>query len=336
MEIMVDPRTGIPSGALSKLDSTDILPVNASADGSRILAGRGHAWDDIYVGDLRENGARLDPPRRLSLSQGEDYPISWASDSKTILFTSDRTGKRRLFTQRIDQESATLLDTGPDIVGDPQVTPDSASVLYWSFPQAAGNSGAKSGSIMKIPLAGGAPVHVTESAFDNTTEFRCPTRAAASCILGRWEKDEVIFSWLDSVRDAGKEIVRTKLSDRDNYVTWDISPDGSRIALAFFEAPVVKIRILDLKSASQRDLLLPAGWGVWDVAWSSNGDSLLLAAQTANGYFLATFALDGKSHVLLDRGCNQWLSYLKPSPDGRHLFFTQQSFEHNLWLLENF
>jgi serine/threonine protein kinase/Tol biopolymer transport system component len=336
MEIMVNPQSGMPSGALSKLDSTDILPVNASADGSRILAGRGHAWDDIYVGDLKENGTRLEPPRRLSLSQSEDYPISWASDSKTILFTSDRTGKRRLFTQRIDQESATLLDTGPDLVGDPQITPDSASVLYWSFPQATVNSGAKSGSIMKIPLAGGAPVRVMESSFDSTTEFRCPTRPAASCILGRWEKGEVIFSRLDSARDVGKEIVRTKLSDRDNYVTWDISADGARIALAFFDAPAVKIRILDLKGASQRDLLLPAGWGIWDVAWASNGESLLVAAQTKNGYFLATLGFDGKTHVLLDRGRNLWLSYLKPSPDGRHLFFTQQSFEHNLWLLENF
>jgi WD40 repeat protein len=185
-------------------------------------------------------------------------------------------------------------------------------------------------------LAGGAPAHVAESSFDNTTEFRCPTRHASSCILSRWEKGEVIFSWLDSVHDPGKEIVRTKLPDRDNYITWDISPDGTRIALASYDAPAAKIRILDLKSGTQRDLQLPAKWGVWDVTWSSNGDSLLLAAQSVDGYFLASLTLDGKTHVLLDRGRNQWLSYQKPSPDGRHLFFTQQSFEHNLWLLENF
>jgi Tol biopolymer transport system component/predicted Ser/Thr protein kinase len=336
MEIMVDPVTGKPSGTLSKLDATNMVPLNASSDGTRILGGRGRAWDNVYVGDLKENSARLDSPRRLTLTESIDYPMSWASDSKTILFTSDRTGKHRLFTQKIDQESAAMLDTGPDVAGDAQITPDGISALYWSFPQATANSGAKSGSIMKIPLAGGAPVHVTESPFDNTTEFRCPTRPAASCILSRWEKGEVIFSWLDSVHDPGKEIVRTKLSDRDNYITWDIAPDGSRITLAFYDAPAMKIRILDLKSGTQRDLQVPAGWSVWDVAWSSNGDSLLLAAQSEDGYFLATLALDGKTHVLLDRGRNQWLSLLKPSPDGRHLFFTQQSFENNLWLLENF
>ena len=336
METMVDPVTGKPSGALLKLDATAVLPLNASSDGSRILAGRGHAWDNVYVGDLKENGAQLETPHRLTLTESTDYPMSWSGDSKTILFTSDRTGKHRLFTQKIDQENAAMLDTGPDVVGDAQITPDGGSALYWSFPQATANSGAKSGSIMKIPLTGGAPIRVTESLFDDTTEFRCPTRAAASCILGRWEKGEMIFTWLDSARDAGKEIVRTKLSYRENYLTWDISPDGSRIALAFFDAPTVKIRILDLKSASQRDLQVPAGWGVWDVTWSSNGDSLLLAAQSPDGYFLAVLALDGKTHVLLNGGRNKWLSYLKPSPDGRHLFFAQQSFENNLWLLENF
>ena len=334
MEIMVDPRTGEPSGALSKLDSTDVLPLNASVDGSRILGGRGHAWDNVYVGDVKEGGTRLDTPRRLTLTESIDYPMGWTSDSKTILFTSDRTGKRRLYTQRFDQEGAVLLDTGSDVVGDAQITPDSASALYWSFPQATANSGAKTGSIMKIPLAGGVPVHVTESPFDDTTEFRCPSRPSAPCILTRWEKGELIFSWLDSARDSGKEIVRTKLSGRENYLTWGISPDGARIALAFFEGGTVKIRILDLQGGPQRDLQFPGT--VWDVTWASTGENLLLAAQSPSGYFLATLALGGKSQVLLDRGRNQWVSYLKPSPDGRHMFFAQQSFEHNLWLLENF
>jgi hypothetical protein len=40
--------------------------------------------------------------------------------------------------------------------------------------------------------------------------------------------------------------------------------------------------------------------------------------------------------VLLDQGTNHWLSATCPSPDGRRLAFSQQTFESNVWLLENF
>jgi hypothetical protein len=46
--------------------------------------------------------------------------------------------------------------------------------------------------------------------------------------------------------------------------------------------------------------------------------------------------LHDKIRVLLDRGRSQWLGSPCPSPDGRHSAFSQQTFEKNAWLLENF
>jgi Tol biopolymer transport system component len=63
---------------------------------------------------------------------------------------------------------------------------------------------------------------------------------------------------------------------------------------------------------------------------------VLVAAQSKEGYFIARIDLDGKTHVLLDRGRNQWLGRPTPSPDGHRLAFSQQAFEANAWLLENF
>jgi hypothetical protein len=40
--------------------------------------------------------------------------------------------------------------------------------------------------------------------------------------------------------------------------------------------------------------------------------------------------------MLLDRGRNQWLASALPSPDGRYLAFSQQTFDYNVWLVKNF
>jgi Tol biopolymer transport system component len=55
-----------------------------------------------------------------------------------------------------------------------------------------------------------------------------------------------------------------------------------------------------------------------------------------SGYFIAKLDLDGKTHVLLNRGRNQFLSNLVSSPDGRRLAFSQATFDLNAWLLEDF
>jgi Tol biopolymer transport system component len=45
---------------------------------------------------------------------------------------------------------------------------------------------------------------------------------------------------------------------------------------------------------------------------------------------------DGKTRVLLNQGRDHWLANPVASPDGRHFAFSQQTFENNVWLLEDF
>jgi Tol biopolymer transport system component len=95
------------------------------------------------------------------------------------------------------------------------------------------------------------------------------------------------------------------------------------------------MRLVDLRNGTERPLQLPQGWRIWSLSWDTEGKGVLVAAQTRS-YFLARIDLDGKYHVLLDSGRNQWLSSPKPSPDGRYLAYSQLTFETNAWLLENF
>ncbi len=96
--IVVDPRTGRASGKASRLTSwhgVGVFATSVSRDGSRLVVWKTRNWNDVYVGELKESGTRLDPPRRLTVSDTRDLPNAWTPDSRTVLFESDRTGRRQ-------------------------------------------------------------------------------------------------------------------------------------------------------------------------------------------------------------------------------------------------
>jgi Tol biopolymer transport system component len=88
-EIMTDPRTGMPSGKPAKITSWAGLSPSGpsvSRDGSRLVVTNWRIRDDVYVGELKEKGTRLDSPKRLTVSDSTDYPSAWTRDSRTIQY----------------------------------------------------------------------------------------------------------------------------------------------------------------------------------------------------------------------------------------------------------
>ena len=89
---------------------------------------------------------------------------------------------------------------------------------------------------------------------------------------------------------------------------WSVSPEGLRVAVSSWNQVREKIRILDLRNRRERNLQLPHGWYILNLSWAADGDSLSAAAKSkSTGFFIARIELEGKSHVLLNRGRNQWL-----------------------------
>jgi Tol biopolymer transport system component/predicted Ser/Thr protein kinase len=336
-EIVTDPQTGKPSGKPSEITTWGVQSqaVSASRDGRRLVTVKGHARDDVYVGELKEKGTRMDSPKRLTLSESIDYVSEWTRDSKAILFDSDRTGRRQIFRQQLDQESAERLIQGPDDEDGAQISPDGAWILYWSAPHGRGNSSSTPSRLMRFPVAGGSPEQVLEIPRDTVTDFLCPSRPANPCVMAGWEQGQLIFSAVDPIHGRGNAIARTKMG-KPGMLDWCVTNDASRIAIVSPDQLPEKIRILDLRNGTERDVQLPKGWGIWNQSWAADGSAVFATAQSTSGYFIARIDPDGKTHVLLDRGRNQWLARPTPSPDGHHLAFSQQTFEANAWLLENF
>jgi serine/threonine protein kinase len=336
-ELKVDPRSGKPTGELTKSTILDAVTVGASADGTRLIGIKFHARDDVYVGELKRNGTSLDTPYRFTVSESKDLPSSWTHDSKTIFFDSDRLGVRQIFKQQLGQETAQPLTQGPNAHEQAELTPDGAWILTWASAPSSAQPPLTTHKLMRIPVSGGSPEQILEAAADDSSiDYRCPSGTTASCVLSGWDQGQLIFASLDPVNAKGKELARTKLARPGDDIDWSVSPDGTRIAISSPGLLGEEVRVLDSLHATEHTLKLAKGWFIWSIDWSADGDSLLMAAQSKSGYFLTRLELNGKSSVLLDRGRNQWLARVKPSPDGQHLAFAQQVFQTNAWLIENF
>jgi eukaryotic-like serine/threonine-protein kinase len=339
-EIMVDPQTGKPFDQptrIMNLHGLRLYTPSVSRDGQRLVVIKSHVRLDVYVGELKEEGTRLDPPTRLTESDSFDSVSAWTHDSKAVLFVSNRTGKYEIFRQQLGQDTAEPLIQGPVGVnaGVAEMSPDGRWILYWLWSPSTKTSSV-SQAVMRIPVAGGSPEKILELHPDWTTYSHCPSRTG-SCVLSRWEKGQLIFYALDPDRGQGKELARTKLALSESG-WWSVSPDGLRIAISDKDQLPEQVRILDLRNGTERNLPLPRGWKLWQHNWAADSNALFAGAQfKSTGNMIIRIELDGKTRVLLDGGRSQWLGICCPSsPDGRHLAFSQWTDQSNAWLLENF
>ncbi len=333
--IATDPSTGKPSGKPTRVTNwhgAGPSSMSVTRDGSRLVLQKTSLRNDVYVGEFKDNGTRLDSSNRLTFSQSSDTPTAWM-DSKTILIASTRTGRDQLFKQKLDQDTAEPLIPGPDNQDTAELSPDDGWILYWSFPRS--DAGLPPLDVMRLPAGGGSPEKLLEFPQDPTTFFHCPSGSSGSCALSLLEGDDLIFYALSPLKGKGKELARTKLG-KVTGLDWMISPDGSRIALQCDQLRR-QVRVLDLGRGTQRDVSLPKGWILWKLNWAPGGSALLMSVQSrSTGYMIARMEMDGKTQVLLNRGRNQWLSDLSLSRDGRHLAFSVRTWEGNIWMLENF
>jgi len=320
-QIHADPRTGKASGEPAKITNWygfALWQPSVSKDGARMVVTKTRFRNDVYLAQLKESGTVLDPPRRFTLSDSRDLPDAWTRDNTAILFESDRAGRFQIFRQELGHDTAEPLIQGPDDERGATLSPDGAWILYWTTPPGA--SPPASLRLMRTRTAGGPAEEILETPFTSSTSVDCP-HVGASCVFSRREQAQLVFYALDPLLGVGKEVARIPMPAGQ----WSISPEGTRIAVEVTSG----IGILDLHTKAERNLPLP--WEVNSLTWAADGKSLFVGR-----YLIARIELDGKIRVLLNQGRNVWLNSLVPSPDGRYLAISGQSWDSNVWLLENF
>ncbi|HWS97641.1 MAG TPA: hypothetical protein VN620_14330, partial [Candidatus Methylomirabilis sp.] len=336
-KINVSAADGHPKGTanpIAKFENFVLGDLSTTRDGKTLSVLRAKIYLNVYVGATAQNGARLEAVRRLTSHHSFEQPSAWTADSSSILFSSNRNGTSNIFRQNIQGQTAerVLGSSDADAKGA-TFTPDGAWILYEVTPKGDSNASAGAVRLMRAPASGGSPDVVLEVAPSVDSGYTCPRHANAICIWSEKTQKEITFYELDPLRGKGKELAKCEIGSRP-YYGWDVSPDGHHLAVVSSIGPYV--RTIELATGKTRDVPVPGDWLLQSVGWSADGRGLFMTLWTPRGFTLGHVDLAGNAQVLLNKGFDQWMTGPIASPDGRYLAFSAQTWDSNVWLLEDF
>jgi len=347
-QVKLDTQTGEPVEKPTRLTNWSGFRMDDpgfSADGRRLSFLRSSLQSTLYVADLRAGGTELSTPVRLTLNEGWNVPLGWSEDSKTIVYLSDRNGHSELLRQADGEESVQSIATLEDSPLDARISADGAWVFYLSPPKGWGS--AQRVGLMKMPITGGAPQLLLTSSYGADPGLRCARHSSAACILAEQTSDHtaLVFTEVDPVRGRGRERARFGMeATAAAQYDWDLSPDGTRIAI--LQQSEATITLLSLSDNSTLHFSVEDRPKLFSLDWSADGDGLFVSALANGGFTLFHLDLNGNAQRLwyiqggIRRPGDLFLPPLAPSavpsPDGRHVVIQSQAVNANMWLLENF
>jgi eukaryotic-like serine/threonine-protein kinase len=305
-----------------------IWNANVTADGKRLVFLRGSSHSTIHVADLDTSGARLRNLRHFTLDESINFTQDWTNDSSSVIFTSNRSGKFGLYKQSLQADHPELLTMTN--LRDTPATPDGNWILGVTYPRS--NDPKFPDQLLRIPLAGGAPEPLT-TVLPESAVF-CARPPVNLCVLAEQIEDRTvtIFSSLDALHGRGRELARIPSDPNIGYWDFDLSPDGTRLAVS--GNPDGPIHILSLRGEPERQLHSTLR-NVQEFHWAANSNGLYVPTHSPEGAKLFYLDLRGNARLLWeDRGAN-W-TWARPSPDGRHLAISSVGNSNNVWMMENF
>ena len=332
--VRLDPRTGKledKSARITNWVGFSFASPTGTADGKRLAFLKWNFQSNVYVAELEAGGAKLTTPRRLTLDERNDWPTAWTSDSRAVLFWSDRNGPHQIFKQNTDQETAETIVAGPDQAWMPRMSPDGVSILYVSSPQGFGGTSSR---IMLVPSGGGAPWSVMElPRFNN---YACPRPPSDVCLVGQFTEDgkKLTLSAFAPLQGKAQEVLTLDVHP-GGVNNWMPSPDGSRIVFMDYNPLEGRIRLLSLKGEPERDIVVKGWAGFNSVDWAADGKSLFVSSQSPTSSTLLRVDMEGRATPLWEqRGA--WRTWAIAAPNGREVAIQGMTSSSNVWIIENF
>jgi Tol biopolymer transport system component len=347
-EIRVDEESGKPKGAPRRItDWTGFSFGNLqfTADGKRLVFLNGRGQSDVYLAALASSGNELKSPQRLTLDDRMDWPGGWSADSKTVLFYSDRNGSFDIYKQNANEKNAQVVVNGAEEKWAPQMSPDGKWVVYMQWPNVVKGPAPTSGMLMRVPLAGGPAEAVMEikghprfgtgdplDTAGGFPSFRCVVQGQM-CALAEEGDGKIAFTSFDPVKGRKSEVWKTDAQAIDT--DWDLSPDGTRLAVSTYDYAAADVQIVSLAGgATQKFSASP--WTQLDaIAWAADGKSLFLASFSSRGTaILHEDFSTGPKQIFKDPSLDIFV--LSPSPDGHTLAFGPTVWNSNAWTIAPF
>jgi len=333
-QIRIDPRSGEPIERPRRITNWAgfcVGSTSVTSDSKRLAFGEWRPHNSIYVAELQASGTRITTPARLTLDDGWNNALAWTADSKSVLFFSDRDGAKGLFKQALDQNTAERISNAKEdgYVLDACVSPDGSWVFYRSNPESAPPVPAK---LMRVPITGGSPQLVLTANLEGGP--RCAKYPATLCAIAERSTDrkQLVFADFDGAKGQGPELAELKTEAAADY-QWDLSPDGTRIAI--LKSRDSGIQILSLNNRESQEITV-TGWNfLTSAVWAADGKGLFVDSRNEQGPVFLIVNLKGDVRVLWEHARSA-ATYGVPSPDGRHLAMQRWIVDGNMWMMENF
>jgi len=327
--VPVDAKTGKPQGKPTQVSSGAgrIGGLSLSKNGSRLLLWRANTQPGVFITDRAGVGGRFSSPRRLTLDENTNVASGWTPDGQEVLLLSARSGKKKLYRQRIDRPAPEL------ILDEEAVLPrmgDDRHVFYISRDKTKIEPNVK---LMSVPLSGGAPEVLLE--MRDLYVYECSSGSAPVCLISTENVDRSgRIDQFDLTKRTTKEIFRYPAVKE--AVNWTLSPDGTTLAMVR-TGEDAKVTFMDIRDRTTREVLLPGWASLNNIDWAAGGRSVLAIAQTAAGNSVVLeIEPSGKSEVRLEGDKSAHYLWAIESPDGKHVLLEQVTGENNVWLIENF
>jgi DNA-binding winged helix-turn-helix (wHTH) protein len=325
--ISVDERTGkaVDQPQPVTEGQGSIGGLNATSDGTRLVLWRGSTTLQAFIGRFEAGSHQFKAPRRLTLDTNGSIAEAWTSDSKAVLFVSNRNGTWKLFKQNIDEAAAEVLVEGRSKFL-PRLSADGSQVLYL----AASKPGDVSfpASLMSKPLAGGPPRRVLQE--KGIINYQCARTPSDLCIFSKLVGSDLIFVSFDLEHGAGRELTRIP----NGYTNWSLSPDGSRLAV-FLDRHL--IRFISPITGAAKDVVVK-DWPLFAGDWSADSKSVFMPSVTPE-FTPVILAIKeaGMAEVVLEGNANTNFAWMIQSPDGRYGILEMPiPGDNNAWMVDRF
>ncbi len=168
--------------------------------------------------------------------------------------------------------------------------------------------------------------------------YACGSSPSSSCVVAELKDSRVSFFHLDPLKGRGQEIASVA-GYKGMEPRWDLSPDGTRIAIVDEGETKGEIRILNI--ADQRFTVLRVLDSKWQelqqITWAADGKQMFVLALSGPSCSLLSIDAKGDPRVLQEMPAGAaWVSTITASPDGKRLAFTKRVHTADVMLLENF
>jgi Tol biopolymer transport system component/DNA-binding winged helix-turn-helix (wHTH) protein len=301
--------------------------LSVSADGKRLILWRANSFPQVYLAEIDAATGRFKPARRLSLDDSTNQVYAWTPDSRTVFFSSNRSGTTKLYRQAIDQAVPELLVEGRgNFVA--RLNPEDTQVLFVdgfnpvdpALPQ----------HILSVPLQGGTPRVVLQ--WPSIQNIQCAQSPSKLCLFDSLEGSTAHFYTFDPQDGKTKEFATIKVKGGLN---WNLSRDGSQLALVL-EPLGRTVTFMAVSDKATHEVELNQ-WRLTNVDWAPDSKSVLVLGRTENGsQAILGVEPNGNHRVLLEGDSATQLWWAVESPDGRYLALNVVTGANNVWMVENF